>query len=97
MPDAARALGQDQRVLLAALAERVAGAAPTSGDGWQSAIFDAARTRDVKPGRAFEAIYRAFLGRPNGPRAGWVLASLDAGFVVRRLREAAGDAVGAGA
>jgi lysyl-tRNA synthetase class 1 len=97
VPDAARGLGQDQRVLLAALAERVAGAAPTSGDGWQSAIFDAARTRDVKPGRAFEAIYRAFLGRPNGPRAGWVLASLDAGFVVRRLREAAGDAVGAGA
>ena len=35
--------------------------------------------------RAFEAIYRAFLGRPNGPRAGWLLASLDPG-VRRRPR-----------
>jgi lysyl-tRNA synthetase class 1 len=40
-------------------------------------------------GRAFDAIYRAFLGRPNGPRAGWLLASLDPEFVVKRLREAA--------
>ena len=34
------------------------------------------------------ALYLAFLGRPNGPRAGWLLASLDRGFVIRRLREA---------
>ena len=40
-------------------------------------------------GGAFEAIYLAFLGRPNGPRAGWLLASLDRAFVLERLREAA--------
>ena len=33
--------------------------------------------------------YRAFLGRPNGPRAGWLLASLDPTFVVGRARDAA--------
>ena len=43
-------------------------------------------------GRAFGAIYLAFLGRTNGPRAGWLLASLDPAFVVDRLREAAGRA-----
>ncbi len=32
----------------------------------------------------------AFLGRTNGPRAGWLLASLEPGFVVARLRAAAG-------
>jgi hypothetical protein len=32
----------------------------------------------------------AFLGRTNGPRAGWLLASLDLGFVVERFRAAAG-------
>ena len=42
------------------------------------------------PGRAFGALYLAFLGRPNGPRAGWLLASLDRGLRrSRRLREAA--------
>ena len=40
-------------------------------------------------GEAFGAIYLAFLGRPNGPRAGWLLASLEPGFVVARLRAAA--------
>jgi len=44
---------------------------------------------ELKPGDAFGAIYRAFLGRPNGPRAGWLLASLNGAFVVARLRQAA--------
>ena len=34
---------------------------------------------------AFNALYLAFLGRPNGPRAGWLLASLERDFVIRRL------------
>jgi len=34
---------------------------------------------------AFAAIYLAFLGKPNGPRAGWLLLSIDADRVRRRL------------
>ena len=45
---------------------------------------------EVPGRRAFEAIYRAFLGRTNGPRAGWLLASLDPIFVRERAREASG-------
>ena len=33
-----------------------------------------------------------FLGRQSGPRAGWLLASLDRPFVVERLRAAGGAA-----
>jgi lysyl-tRNA synthetase class I len=40
--------------------------------------------------KAFKAIYAAFLGRANGPRAGWLLASLDLSFVVDRLIAAGG-------
>jgi lysyl-tRNA synthetase class 1 len=36
---------------------------------------------------AFAAIYRAFLGRPNGPKAGWLLTSLHPDFVRKRLDE----------
>jgi lysyl-tRNA synthetase class 1 len=100
LPPEAIGLDEAQRSALVALADAAEGAgaaAPVSGDEWQAAIFDAARSSDVKPGRAFEAIYRAFLGRPNGPRAGWMLASLDRSFVISRLREAAAtSAVGAG-
>ncbi|MEK7861579.1 MAG: hypothetical protein AAB284_09520 [Chloroflexota bacterium] len=38
--------------------------------------------------QAFEAIYLAFLGRSMGPKAAWLLATLPADFVRRRLREA---------
>ncbi len=58
---------------------------PTSGDAWQGAIFDVSRAAELPAGRAFDAIYRAFLGRSNGPRAGWLLAGLDPSFVVTRF------------
>jgi lysyl-tRNA synthetase class I len=48
-----------------------------------------AAERDLPAGRAFAALYAAFLGRSNGPRAGWLLASLDQAFVANRLGEAA--------
>ena len=88
LPEAVEALDGLQRSFLATLGEAVE-ETPTTGEGWQTAIFDVARALDLPAGRAFDALYRAFLGRPNGPRAGWLLASLDPAFVVRRLREAA--------
>ena len=77
------------RSFLAALADAAEAVSPASGDTWQALIFDVARAEQVRPGDAFGAIYRAFLGRANGPRAGWLLASLDRSFVLRRLLEAA--------
>ena len=62
---------------------------PTGGDAWQTAIFEAASGLGLPAGRAFAAVYLAFLGRVNGPRAGWLLASLDPAFVDDRLRAAA--------
>jgi lysyl-tRNA synthetase class I len=64
------------------------------GSGWngesvQAAIFDAAREQELQPNRAFAALYAAFLGQPHGPRAGWLLASLEPDFVIERLRQAA--------
>jgi len=44
-----------------------------------------------KPSRdAFASIYLAFLGKPSGPKAGWLIATLDDAFVRRRLDEASG-------
>jgi len=53
-------------------------------------IFKVAEAAALPAGRAFGSLYMAFLGRTNGPRAGWLLASLDLVFVVERLRAAAG-------
>jgi len=41
---------------------------------------------DGKPSQdAFAAIYLAFIGKPNGPRAGWLLLSIEPERVRRRL------------
>lgn len=90
LPELAADLDADQRTALAGLADALDGL-PVSewkGEVLQGAIFDAARATELSAGRAFAAIYAAFLGQPHGPRAGWLLASLEQPFVVGRLRVA---------
>jgi lysyl-tRNA synthetase class 1 len=90
LPAAARSLDDEQRGFLAALAATVGpDAPPAPGDAWQAAIFATAAELRLPAGRAFAALYLAFLGRPNGPRAGWLLGGLEPAFVLRRLGEAA--------
>ncbi len=90
LPPAVTALGEDQRVFLGGLALAALKERPQGGDAWQDLLFRVAGEAGLPPGRAFGAVYLAFLGRTNGPRAGWLLASLDVAFVVDRLRAAAG-------
>jgi lysyl-tRNA synthetase class 1 len=69
-------------------------AAAWDGESVQGAIFATAEEHDLPAGRAFAAIYLAFLGRSSGPRAGWLLAALERDFVLGRLQEAAGGRAG---
>ena len=62
---------------------------PAAGDAWQDLIYRCGQRRGVSSRDAFAAVYAAFLGRANGPRAGWLLASLEPGFARQRLRQAA--------
>jgi lysyl-tRNA synthetase class 1 len=89
LPVEAAMLEADQRIYLDALATAAAASKPTAGDAWQALIFTIALEHGLANGRAFAALYLALLGRSNGPRAGWLLASLEPGFVMGRLRDAA--------
>jgi lysyl-tRNA synthetase class 1 len=95
VPPDVTSLDDDQRRFLVRLGERAREASPSGGEAWQTAIFDIAREVGLPAGKAFAALYSAFLGRPNGPRAGWLLASLDPAFVVERSH-AAGRATSPG-
>jgi lysyl-tRNA synthetase class 1 len=90
VPDEVGALDAAQRAYLGALAAAAQAESPRSGDAWQALIFRVASEKELPSGRAFGALYAAFLGRTNGPRAGWLLASLEPAFVLERLRTAAG-------
>ncbi|MDB5194916.1 MAG: lysyl-tRNA synthetase [Parcubacteria group bacterium] len=45
----------------------------------------------IAPKELFTGIYRVFLGRDSGPKAGWFLSVLPIEFREKRLREAAGS------
>ena len=92
LPEGVADLTEAQRIVLGDMATRADVTKPASGDAWQDLIFSTSQTHGVSSGDAFAAIYMAFLGRSNGPRAGWLLASLDMPFVLDRLRAAAGAA-----
>ena len=90
LPEAAAQLTEQQRRYLETLADTVAGTVEWDGETLQSVIFEHARSRQLAPGKAFNAIYLAFVGKPSGPRAGALWASLDPQFVTDRLKVAAG-------
>ncbi len=87
LPEAAARLSDAQRRFLADLVPLVERA--ESGEALHAAIHALKGEHSLAPKAAFGAIYLAFLGKESGPQAGWFLAALDRGFVVRRLREAA--------
>jgi lysyl-tRNA synthetase class 1 len=90
LPPEATALDPEQRAFLGDLAGAAAAEQPQGGDAWQALLFRVSQEGGLPAGRAFGAVYLAVLGRSNGPRAGWLLASLDRTFVVERLRAAGG-------
>ena len=93
--EAVATLSEAERTWLGGLASKIEAAtaadatALDSGDAWQALIFAAAKEADLQPVRAFASIYAAFLGRTNGPRAGWLLAAIDRTLILERLRAAA--------
>jgi lysyl-tRNA synthetase class 1 len=92
LPSAVSELDAAQHAYLAALAPALE-VGEWDGESAQAAIFAVAKDIDLPAGRAFAALYLAFLGRASGPRAGWLLAALDRPFVMARLREAAASRV----
>jgi lysyl-tRNA synthetase class 1 len=86
LPARASELTAVQRAFLAQLADALPGT-PWDDDSLQTKIFETARLTPIEQPLAFKAIYRALLDREAGPKAGNLLAFLDADFVITRFRE----------
>jgi lysyl-tRNA synthetase class 1 len=87
LPAAASVLTAEQKLALRRLGERLQSG--MTGEQIHQLIYALKDELDVKPDLLFKAIYLALLGKSQGPRAGWFLATLDAAFVKRRFAEAA--------
>ena len=92
LPPAAAALTGPQRTFLERAIDEVGRI--TEPEQLQERLYEIAKevgltTPEGKVSKAaFEAVYLTFIGKPNGPRAAWLLATLDPAFVKARLQEA---------
>lgn len=89
LPARAAELSHVQRAFLHALADSLP--EKWEDDAIQSRVFEVARMTPIEQPQAFKAIYRVFLDREAGPKAGNLLAFLDSTFVEKRCREMAFD------
>ncbi len=89
LPAQAAELEPVQRRFLGALAAAAAGLPDeANAAAWQDLVFRTAAEAGATNRAAFVAIYLAFYGLPQGPRAGRVLATQPRDLVIERLRAA---------
>jgi lysyl-tRNA synthetase class 1 len=88
LPTGVRHLDDDQRAFLSKLLTWYRAQTALNGERIHKGIYDIATEMGLKPAKAFEVIYQVILGRSSGPRAGELLAALDAQFVIKRLQQA---------
>jgi lysyl-tRNA synthetase class I len=59
-----------------------------NAEDWHNRIYDVASATKMETKELFQAIYMALLKKPSGPRAGWLLVSLDSEFLRSRFESA---------
>ncbi|MCZ6873267.1 MAG: lysine--tRNA ligase [bacterium] len=87
LPQRSSDLSLVQRQALGLLADRLQ--AEMDGDTIHVLVYEIAAELELPAKEIFQAIYVAFLDQTRGPRIGWFLSSLDFGFVLQRLVQAA--------
>lgn len=77
-------LTQTQSSYVSALATKLRNL--ESAEEYQQAVYEVAKEMELSSRDAFAAIYLIFLNRLSGPKAGWLLHSLNRQFVQQRLQ-----------
>jgi lysyl-tRNA synthetase class 1 len=87
--DDVKSLTEEQKKALALMAEDLGGGISLNAMEWHNKIYDVATTTQIDPKNLFKAIYIVLLKKTSGPRAGWLLASLETDFLRERFDSAA--------
>ena len=79
-------LSKEQKEFL----KKVAGELDKKWDGeeFQTRIYDLGKEMGLNGKEAFAAIYISLIGKDHGPKAAWLILSLDKEFVKKRFNEA---------
>ena len=87
VPAAAKNLTARQKEFLAKISDIMEEKEKWTGEELHPKIHEIRKAANIDPREAFSAIYLSFIGKDSGPQAGWLLASLDRDFVIKRIEE----------
>jgi len=76
-------LKHEEKTMLLSVARAVESG--LAGIDLHNAIYEAGRAEGLKPRETFALIYKTFLGKESGPKAGFFLSMLGKDFVLKRL------------
>jgi lysyl-tRNA synthetase class 1 len=86
LPAVVQTLSNEQKEFLKKVAGELDKA--TDGEAFQTRIYDIGKDIGLNGKEAFAAIYTALIGKDHGPKAAWLILSLDKEFVKKRFNEA---------
>jgi lysyl-tRNA synthetase class 1 len=84
IPDVTKNLTGTQKEYLKKLSEKID---TKDAEAFQLVIYNLAKDLGLPSRDAFQAIYLSLLGKDHGPKAAWLVLSLDKAFVQERFRE----------
>jgi lysyl-tRNA synthetase class 1 len=87
LPESAKQLASKQKSYLQKIAEEIG--KEWTAETFQKEMYEWAKSLDLSPKESFSAIYQTLLGKDHGPKAAWLILSLDKNFVKQRFTEAA--------
>ena len=87
MPEAARGLSSKQKEALKKILAYVRECEALDGQELHTRLHGIKDEVDISPKDLFSAIYLSFLGKASGPKAGWLLSTLEKPFLEGRLEE----------
>ncbi len=87
LPEAAKNLTTTQKELLARIAKELD--TDWEAEKLQFEIYEWGKAMGMSGKEVFSAIYTALIGKDHGPKAAWLILSLEKNFVQKRFEEAA--------
>lgn len=83
LPKETRNLSKEQKELLKKIAKELD--KKISAEDFQTKIYEIGKELELGGSKTFEAIYISLLGKNHGPKAAWLILSLDKEFVKKRF------------
>lgn len=85
LPKEAKSLSKEQKEVLEKIANELS--KKWDGEEFQTRIYELGKELGLNGKQTFAAIYLSLIGKDYGPKAAWLILSLDKDFVKRRFNE----------